>query len=157
MILCFFPVFTGCWYSFSGASVPPNTSTITIPLFINQSPLVYAPLSQLLTTKLQDKFLSQTNLKLKSENADLKLSGEITSYTLAPVTVQSTNVVAQNRLTMTILVRYVNYQQNGDKWEQTFSNFVDFSGNFADNQQRISEEVSEKVAQDVFNRTLANW
>ncbi|MCZ2356964.1 MAG: LPS assembly lipoprotein LptE [Bacteroidia bacterium] len=151
------PVFTGCWYSFSGASVPPNTNTVAIPLFTNQAPLVYAPLSQLFTSKLQDKFLSQTNLKLRSESADLKLNGEITSYTLAPATVQSNNEVVQNRLTMTVLVRYSNYQQSGDNWEQSFSNFVDFSGNFADNQQRLSEEVSEKIAQDIFNRTLANW
>ena len=66
-------------YKFNGASIDyTKVKTITITEFPNQSPLVYAPLSQVFTEKLKDTYVTQTRLKFLNEGGDLNLSGQIT-------------------------------------------------------------------------------
>lgn len=82
---------TGCkvTYSLSGASIPANAKTVSIPYFPNNATLVSPTLSSTLTDELQTRFTNQTKLELVPENGDLAFEGEITSYTVQPVAVTS--------------------------------------------------------------------
>ena len=64
----------GC-YSFSGASISPEIKTVNIAFFANRAPIVQSTLSQTFTEKLKDKFVSQTNLRLTDQEADISFEG----------------------------------------------------------------------------------
>ena len=102
-------VLTGCkvTYSLSGASIPANAKTVSIPYFPNNATLVSPTLSSTLTDELQTRFTNQTKLELVPENGDLAFEGEITSYTVQPVAVTSNDMAAMNRLTITVSSRTV--------------------------------------------------
>ena len=60
------------------------------------------------TFYLQDLINNQTNLSLTSTNGDLVYEGEITSFTIAPMAANAQQQAAQNRLSVTINVRFTN-------------------------------------------------
>lgn len=62
-------VLTGCkvTYSLSGASIPANAKTVSIPYFPNNATLVSPTLSSTLTDELQTRFTNQTKLELVPE------------------------------------------------------------------------------------------
>ena len=57
-------VLVGCkvTYSLSGASIPANAKTVSIPYFPNNATLVSPTLSATLTDELQTRFTNQTKL-----------------------------------------------------------------------------------------------
>ena len=67
---------------------------------------------------------------------------------------------AQNRLTITIMVRFSNRNKEEDNFEKRFSFFYDFDAN----QQLVGSQLTtaldvifERITQDVFNESLAKW
>ncbi|OSY87359.1 lipoprotein [Tenacibaculum holothuriorum] len=150
----------GCGaYSFSGGSTG-NAETIQIDFFPNQAPLVEPTLSQNFTQTLQDLFTRQTNLTLVNSNGDLHFEGEITGYRITPMSATAQQTAAQNRLTITVNVRYTNKEKEKDNFEKQFSFYYDFP---ADQQliggtlETALEEILERITQDIFNASVANW
>ena len=80
---------TGCKvsYSFSGASISPQISTLSVQYFQNRAALVQPGLDQNLTDALTDKCKSQTRLEIVSNLGDVNFEGEITEYRTMPLTV----------------------------------------------------------------------
>ena len=100
-------------YSFTGASIPPGTDTFQVNYFNNEAgnrpgSTVEPGLDQEFTIALQDLIQNQTNLNLVNTNGDLVYEGEITEYRISPTTSTANNTAAQNRLTMTVNLRYTN-------------------------------------------------
>src|SRR5438046_1178537 len=62
-------------YSMSGASISPDIKTFTVKYFQKTVALGPSSLSQTLTEKLKDKFLTQTNLRLADKDPDLIFEG----------------------------------------------------------------------------------
>ncbi|MDE5574181.1 MAG: hypothetical protein K2I87_00535, partial [Bacteroidales bacterium] len=107
--LGFLLLLTGCKvYSLSGASIPPEAKTLGVGYFRNRAPSVQPTLSSVFTDRLKEYLVSQSNLSLVDGFADLQFSGEITGYAINPVSIQSNDQAAMNRLTITVQVRYVN-------------------------------------------------
>jgi hypothetical protein len=52
--------------------------------------------------------LNQTNLDLVKSNGDIIYEGEIVEYRIAPTTATANNTAAQNRLTISVNVRFIN-------------------------------------------------
>ena len=97
----------GCGaYSFSGISIPDNTKTFQVNYFQNNAPLIEPGLERDFTIALQDLILNQTNLSLVNSGGDLTYEGEITEYRISPTTAQSNSTAAQNRLTISVQVRF---------------------------------------------------
>ena len=86
-------------YSFTGASIPPNAKTISVATFPNYASTVNPQLSQKLTDDLRNLFASQTSLNVVNGDADLEVSGEITSYVTRAAALSSNDEVSMNRLT----------------------------------------------------------
>ena len=82
-VSCVAALMSGCTvkYSFSGASIPLDAKTVSVPYFPNNAPMVAPSLSATLTEQLQDKFARQTKLQLVDVGGDLAFEGEITNYT----------------------------------------------------------------------------
>lgn len=152
--------FIGCGaYSFTGGNTG-DAKTIQIDFFPNQAPLVEPVLTQRFTNDLQDLFTRQTNLTLTNTNGDLYFSGEITGYRITPMSGTSNQTAAQNRLTVTVNVRFVNKLVEEDDFEKTFSFYSDFDANAQLSGSVLEtalDEILERIIQDIFNASVAKW
>ena len=103
-------VATGCTvkYSLSGASIPPDAKTFSVAYFPNNAAMVTPTLSSTLTDALVDKFSRSTRLLQVPEGGDFAFEGEIVGYTSTTASVSSNDYALQNRLTVTVRVRFTN-------------------------------------------------
>ena len=146
-------------YSFSGASISPDVKTFQVKFFNKTAALGPASLSQTFTEKLKDKFISQTTLALADRNADLTFEGTISNYTVAPISIQSNEVAAQNRLTISVNVKFTNLKDEKQNFETSFSRYADFPStqNLAVVEDNLIREINEQLVDDVFNKAVINW
>ncbi|WP_163709214.1 LptE family protein [Mangrovibacterium lignilyticum] len=155
------PVFQGCKisYSFTGASIAPSVKTFTVYYIPNRARLINPNLSQQLTEALQDKLTRQTSLSLLEDSGDLEFEGTITGYDIRPMNIKEGDTAAQNRLTVTVKIKYTNNKNHDDDWEKSFSSYVDYDSTqlLSDVEESLMEEVLEQLTDDIFNASIANW
>ncbi len=147
-------------YKFNGASIDyMKVKTITITEFPNQSPLVYAPLSQVFTEKLKDTYVTQTRLKFLNEGGDLNLSGQITGYELTPQAVKQNAYASETRLKITVRVNFSNSTNSEEDFEKLYSAYRDFSNEqmITDVQDQLIQEICDEIADLIYNDTVAKW
>ena len=151
-------------YSFTGASIPAGTNTFQVNYFENLAgnrpgSTVEPGLDRDFTLALQDLLLNQTNLSLVNNDGDLVYEGEITEYSVTPMAATAEITAAQNRLKMTVKLRYFNMKNEKDNLENTYSFFYDFPAELQvyDVRDAALKEIFERITQDIFNDTLAKW
>ena len=146
-------------YSFSGASISPEVKTFTVKFFTKTAALGPASLSQTFTEKLKEKFISQTNLAVTDKNGDLTFEGSITNYSVAPISIQANEVAANNRLTISVNVKFTNLKDEKQNFETTFTRYADYesSKNLATEESRLISEINEQLVDDIFNKAVINW
>jgi len=146
-------------YSLNGATIPIEAKTISVSFFANQTTLGSPSISQKFTEKLRDVVSTQTNLSLMKQNGDLKFDGSITDYNVAPISIQSNDQAATNRLTITVSVKYSNKFDESKSFEQNFSRFSDFPANTAISAQEdaLLTEINRQLTEDIFNKAFNNW
>ena len=145
------------WYSFSGMSIPPSVSSVSIAYIENKAQLVYPPLSNLLTEKLKDKFIKMTKLELKDEGGDFSFEGEITQYENSTMGFTAEEVGALNRLTITVKI-YFKSVEKGKSFEKTFSKYEDYSSekSLNDVEAGLVDQIVEQLVEDIFNAAAAS-
>jgi len=151
---------TSCgFYSFTGASISPDVKTVAVAYFPNRSATIQPSLSQVFTEKLKDYFLQQTNLSLETDAADLNFSGEIVKYEVKPIAIQANEQAAQNRLTIAIKVKFENQKDESKNFEQKFSRYADYdsSQSLAEVEDDLIAQITNELAEDVFNKAVVNW
>lgn len=147
-------------YSFTGTNISPDVKTIQIDYFPNEAILVEPSLSQTFTTQFRDLFDTQTNLTSVSSGGDLQFEGEIIGYKINPMTATAEQTAAQNRLTITVNVRFFNNKNEEDNFEKNFSHYYDYGadvqliGSALDD---AFDEIIERITQDIFNASVAKW
>ena len=116
-------------------------------------------MSQLFTEKLRDVVSSQTNLALMKQNGDLQFEGSVTDYNVAPVSIQSSDQAALNRLTVTVNVKYTNKFDATKNFEQSFTRFADFraSSALSSVEAELLTEINRQLTEDIFNKAFNNW
>jgi len=90
----------------------------------------------------------------------LVYEGEITDYRISPTTAIAENKAAQNRLTISVKIRFFNRKKEEDDLEQSFSFYYDYAGSaqlIGATKTTAHEEIFERLTQDIFNATLAKW
>jgi hypothetical protein len=151
----------GCGaYSFTGASIPAGTKTFQVNYFQNNAPLIEPGLDRDFTNALADYILNQTSLSLVTSGGDLTYEGEIVEYRISPTTATANNTAAQNRLTITVNVRFFDKNDEENDLEQRFSFFYDYAGSaqlVGSQKDTAIAEIFERLTQDIFNATLAKW
>lgn len=155
------PLFQACKisYTFSGASISPDVKTFTVYYIPNRARLVNPNLSQQLTEALQDKLTRQTSLRMLEDGGDLEFEGQISGYETRPMTIKEGDVAAQNRLTVTVKIKYTNNKNHDEDWEKSFSAYEDYdsSQSLSDVENQLMETILEKLTEDIFNASIANW
>jgi hypothetical protein len=146
-------------YSFTGASIPTEAKTISVDYFSNKAATVQPSLSQVFTERLKDMFLEQTNLSLSENESDLSFSGYISKYQIKPMAIKANETAGQNRLTIAIKVTYNNSLDSENNFEHTFSRYRDYDSvqNISDIENTLIEEITNELAEDVFNKAFVNW
>ncbi|HIQ85846.1 MAG TPA: LptE family protein [Candidatus Cryptobacteroides excrementigallinarum] len=147
-------------YSFSGTSIQPDVHTITINYFEYRALQVNPTLSNDLTEALRQRFRQMTSLEQVDMDGDLEITGEITGYTVSPSSVTADEVAAQNRLTVTVRVSFMNRKYPEDDFEgSTFSGYADYDSTQSLDavQSTLCAEIIEKLVEDIFNATVAQW
>ena len=165
ILFCLSLLVFGCkFYSFTGASIPENAESVQVNLFNNDAAnsigSIFEPgLARDFTNTMQEVLLNQTNLELTGVNGDLIYEGEIKEYRVTPTTATAQQTAAQNRLTISINVRYINTNNEDDNFEKRFSHFYDYddTAQLQNVKADAHEEIFEQITQDIFNESLAKW
>lgn len=146
-------------YSFTGASIPMDVNTVSIASFPNLAPLVNPNLSSALTESLKDRFISQTQLGVQSQEGDFQFSGAIVDYRVEPTAIQGNEMAAMNRLTVSVRVKFVNTKDEKGSYDRTFSAYEDFDASvgFQQVESGLVDQIVEKLVEDIFNAAVANW
>ncbi len=146
-------------YSFTGANISPQVKTFTVYYFPNRARLINPTLSQSFTEELREKLTRQTSLNELSENGDIEFEGQVTGYEFRPMSIAKDDLSAQTRLTVTLKVKYTNHKEPEKDFEQSFSAFEDFDSNLAISsvEDELTAAIIEKLTEDIFNATIANW
>jgi hypothetical protein len=152
--------FSGCSvYNFTGTG-KIDATTFQVNYFQNNADIIEPGIERDFKLRLQDLIQNQTNLSLTNEGGDLVYEGEIVQYRISPMTATADQRAAQNRLTVTINVRFTNKNKEDDDFEKPFSFFYDFSGNELPTGQELRtglDIIFERITQDIFNESLAKW
>ncbi|MEL6485279.1 MAG: LptE family protein [Bacteroidota bacterium] len=150
-------------YNFSGADIG-TAESFQVNFFQNyadQNPgsTIVPGLDRDFTLALQDLINNLTSLSLTGSNGDLVYEGEIVEYRVTPMTATSDQRTAQNRLTMSVNVRFFNTTKEEVDFEKRFSFFFDFdaAASLTAVQAQAHEEIFERITQDIFNASLGNW
>jgi hypothetical protein len=146
-------------YSFTGASISSEINSVSVSNFSVLTPSSPPVLSNLLSETLKDKFNDETSLSIFSNNGDLQFEGEVTSYSLKPIAIQADETAAQNRLTITVKVKYTNAKDDEFNYHTNFSRFRDYSSSqeLSSVEQQLLEEIVQELVEDIFNKALTNW
>ena len=159
LLLILVSSFTACGiYSFTGVTETPETFQVNF--FQNNAPLVEPGLDIQFTNALQDLIVNQTNSNLVNSGAEVIFEGEIVEYRISPTTATANNRAAQNRLTISVNVKYTNSKDDEKSFEQRFSFFFDYEGDaLLTGGQRDTawEAIFERITQDIFQKALADW
>ena len=151
---------TGCGvYSFTGASISPDIKTVSIAEIPNQTANGSAGISQKFTERLKDKFVTETNLDLVNQDADIEFTGFISGYEISSKAPTGQQTTALNRLNITVKIDYLNNKKPADGWSQSFSRFADYESdqNLSSIEDELIEEINEQLVEDIFNKALVNW
>lgn len=152
---------SGCTvkYSLSGASIPPEAKTFSVAYFPNNAPMVAPILSSTLTDALVDKFSRQTRLTQVEEGGDFAFEGEITGYSSTTASVSSDDYALQNRLTITVKVRFTNVIDDKLSFNKSFSAYADYDSTrlLTEVESELITEIVEQLVTDIFQAAASNW
>ncbi|MNE40334.1 hypothetical protein D3C80_1343370 [compost metagenome] len=152
--------FNSCsYYNFTGTG-KIDAKTFQVNYFQNSAELIEPGIERTFTQALQNLIQNQTNLSLTNTGGDLVYEGEITDYRISPMAATADQRAGQNRLTISVNVRFVNTKKEDDNFEKRYSFFFDYSGT----EQLVGAQLNnaiqtiyDRITQDVFNDSLAKW
>ena len=152
---------SGCTvkYSLSGASIPPDAKTFSVAYFPNNAPMVAPILSSTLTDALVDKFSRQTRLTQVNEGGDFAFEGEIVGYSSTTASVSSNDYALQNRLTISVKVRFTNAIDDKMSFNKSFSAYADYDSTrlLTEVEGELITEIVDQLVTDIFQAAASNW
>jgi len=153
-------LFSSCVkYSFKGA-LPSYLKTIYIPIFEGESSFTLPEDTELLTQEVVDQFIQDNTLKIvdSEKDADLILTGALTSISKGFEQVGQNETVTQAKITVKVSIECMNTHTNKPLWKQTISQdgFYDLSNEEAGIQQAYLDAI-EIMAEEILNKTIAAW
>ena len=136
-----------------------NAKTFQVNYFQNNAEIVEVGIERTFTQKLQNTIQNQTNLDLVPSGGDLLYEGEIVEYRITPMASNANQQSSQNRMTITINVRYSSKNSEDDNFEKRFSFFHDYDANLLPSAvlNEALEIIYERITLDIFNESLAKW
>lgn len=154
-------LFVGCTvkYSLSGASIPPDAKTFSVAYFPNNAPMVAPILSATLTDELTQRFATRTSLVQVEEGGDFAFEGDIIGYSSTTSSVSSGEYALQNRLTITVKVKFTNAIDDKMSFNKNFSAYADYDSTKLLNEveSELIPQIVEQIVTDIFQAAASNW
>ncbi len=146
-------------YSFSGTSIQPDVNSITINYIEYRALRVNPSLSNDLTEAIRNQFRRMTRLEQVDQDGDMELSGEITGYDVTAAAVTADEVAARNKLTVTVKISFSDKKHPEEDFDKSFSAYAEYdSTNTLDAVEgALCQEIIEKLVEDIFNASVAQW
>jgi hypothetical protein len=153
---------SGCSYKLSSNSFPDEMKTVNVAFFENNAPLVVSNLSLTFTEALKTRIRTTTRLGVVNGEADVFMSGAITDYRSAPVSIQAPSnnappIAGAQALTLTIRVKFDYSKDKSISFDQPFSKSINYSGNLASQEQALLQTLTNQIIDDIFNKAFNNW
>ncbi|HQQ95554.1 MAG TPA: hypothetical protein PLQ93_13450, partial [Bacteroidia bacterium] len=81
------------------------------------------------------------------------------NYNVAPIAVTSQDQAAQNRMTISVNVKYSNKFDATKNFEQLFTRFADYDSklNVATEEPRLVDQIYKQITEDIFYKAFNNW
>ena len=146
-------------YSLSGASIPPDAKTSSVAYFPNNAPMVAPVLSATMTDELTQRFASRTSLMQVEEGGDFAFEGEIVGYSSTTSSVSSGDYALQNRLTISVKVKFTNAIDDKMSFNRNFSAYADYDSTklLTEVESTLIPEIVEQLVTDIFMAAASNW
>lgn len=146
-------------YSLSGASIPPDAKTFSVAYFPNNAPMVAPILSATLTDELTQRFASRTSLVQVEEGGDFAFEGEIVGYSSTTSSVSSGDYALQNRLTISVKVKFTNAIDDKMSFNRNFSAYADYDSTklLTEVESELIPQIVEQLVTDIFQAAASNW
>ena len=103
--------------------------------------------------------MTQTNLTIINNNADLILEGTISSYVITPQAIQANEKAASNRLSITVNVKFTNLKDEKQNFETAFTRYSEYSStkNITEVEDKLIADINDQLVDDIFNKSVINW
>jgi hypothetical protein len=166
LLLLFFSTSCGVSVNYSMSGTTSAAKTISITEFYNNTDLGQANMGQTFTNQLKNYFIQNSSLAVVQEEGELILEGEITDFRISPIAPTATqnpndpNYASSTRLTITVRASYVNTLDETMSFkDKTFSFYKDFPNdqNLTDVEEQYTRQIFERIVNDIFNASVANW
>ena len=147
-------------YSFSGTSIQPDVKTINIDFFEYTATKVNPSLANDLTEALRSQFRKMTRLEQVDLDGDLQITGAITGYDVSATAVTADEVASRNRLTITVRISFTNRKYPEDDFsDKNFSHYAEYDSmlSLESVESTLCKEITDKLIEDIFNATVAQW
>jgi Lipopolysaccharide-assembly len=146
------------FYSFTGAAI--EGKTVNIHFIENNARIIAPSLSPTFTQKLRQRILNQSSLaQIDKETTDYDIAGNFTNYDISVTAIAGNETHATNRLTISVNINFKNKLNPKGDFTQTFTRFGDFSAsqNLQSVESKLINDISELLADDIFNKCFVNW
>jgi hypothetical protein len=167
LFLVVFPTACGISVKYSMTGSTTEAETISITEFYNNADMGPATMAQTLTNDIKNYFIQNSSLRVVAEEGQLQLEGEIVDFRLSPIAPTSTtgdpndlSLASATRVTITVKATYINTLDEKMSFkDKSFSFFRDFPSdqNLSAVEERLSKEIFDRIIQDIFNASVANW
>lgn len=146
-------------YSFSGTSIQSDVKTVTINYIEYKAVKVNPSLSNDLTEAIRNQFKKMTKLDETDLDGDLEISGQVTGYDVAASAITANEVAARNKLTVTVKIQFTNRKHPEDDFDQSFSAYSEYDSenSLEAVESTLVAEIIEKLVEDIFNASVAQW
>lgn len=114
-----------------------------------------------LSERLRSGLQNNTRLKLASslDDAQVQISGTVSSYGTAPIAIQQGDVASKNRLTVSVNFTIITPTKGLEKIQFTSTRFADYESTqqLTDVETSLLEDINQQITQDLVNKLMSNW
>lgn len=156
--------FSSCWPTRAGFvdnSMPDEWKDFYVtPLEMNvaTAPTNY---NSTLTESVRSGIQNNTRLKMLTDiaDADVQISGTVTSYNTTPQAIAVGDNAQKNRLTVSVNFTIITPTKGLEKMQVTSTRFADYdaSQQLSDVESQLLELINQQIVQDVINKLRSNW
>jgi len=147
-------------YRFKDVNIDPDIKTVKVNYIINKARYQNPQLSPQLSDKLRQKINNQTRLtQVQGDDANLEISGVITSYDPTLTSGISNQQAATNRLNISVSITIKNRLDDKKSREETVTRNFDYAATLSLDQAeaQLNSTIIQNLTDEIFNRIFSNW
>ena len=151
--------FSGCTYSFRGASLPPGVHSVAVQVFDDKSGFGDPNLRINLTNQLTQKLVADNTLRVTNmSNADAAIIGAVTSVSNQPSAVQGNQQVGKWHITVYVSIKFENLKTQKAIWTKDFSDWGEYDPSTGASQRDTGlSQAEDKLTEDILLAVVTNW